>query len=304
MPAAESVRCRWEGVFPAMVTQFRQDQSLDLAGTARHLERLIQSGIQGIVVCGSLGESQTLTADERRQLVVTAVATAAGRIPVVAGIAALSTSQACDQIRAAEEAGAAGLMVMPAMVYRADLREAVQFYRRVAKAVRTSWMLYNNPIAYPVDATPELLHQLVDLDNLLAIKESSGNTRRIVEIRQRCGDRFQMFVGVDDLILESSILGIDGWIAGAGAAFPEENQRLWELLRAREWDTARSLYEWFAPLMKLDTHVKFVQYIKLAIQETGLGTEWVREPRLPLAGAEREEALAIIRRTIATRPSK
>jgi 4-hydroxy-tetrahydrodipicolinate synthase len=163
-------------------------------------------------------------------------------------------------------------------------------------------MLYNNPVGYHTDVTPEMFVELTDVPNLVAIKESSANTRRITELRNLTGDRYAIFTGVDDLFLESAILGIDGWVAGSGIAFPKENQQLWDLTLAGKWDEARALYRWSQPLMKLDTHLKFVQYIKLLCQETGLGAEWVREPRLPIAGAERENVLKIIRDALATRP--
>ncbi len=200
--------------------------------------------------------------------------------------------------------GADGFMVMPAMVYRADPREALAYFRSVAAATDLPWMLYNNPLSYSVDITAELAAELADIKNLVAIKESSGNPRRITELRLAVGDRFTLFVGVDDLILETAVLGIDGWVAGTGIAFPAENQYFWELTRAGRWDEARRFYRWFTPLLKLDTHVKFVQYIKLAQQETGLGAEWVREPRLTLRGQEREDVLAIIRTGIANRPRR
>ena len=193
-------------------------------------------------------------------------------------------------------------MVMPAMVYKADTREAVHFFRTVAKASALPWMLYNNPVAYPVDITPEVFVEMADIENLVAIKESSANTRRITELRNAVGDRYQLFTGVDDLLLECAILGIDGWVAGSGIAFPKENQRLWDFTRQDRWEAARLLYRWVQPLMKLDTHPHFVQYIKLLCQETGLGREWVREPRLPIAGAERDSVLQIIRESLAKRP--
>jgi 4-hydroxy-tetrahydrodipicolinate synthase len=293
----------WTGVFPAVTTQFRKDLSLDVEATARHWEALIASGIKGLIVGGSLGENQTLDPAEKRLLVAEAVKTAAGRIPVLSGVAEMSTAAACQFVRDCEKLGASGFMVMPAMVYKADTREAMQHFRRVAAATNLPWMLYNNPVGYPVDITPAHFAELADIPNLVALKESSANTRRITELRIEVGDRYSIFVGVDDLILEASILGIDGWVAGSGIAFPAENQYFWELTRAGRWDEARALYQWFYPLMKLDTHLKFVQYIKLAVQETGLGHEWVREPRLTLTGGERERVLAIIRHGIAHRPT-
>lgn len=293
----------WQGVFPAVTTQFRQDQSLDLEATARHFEAIVNAGVQGLVVCGSLGENQTMSHEEKLSVVKTALEVSRGRVQVLSGVAELSTAAACRYAQAVEAAGAQGVMVMPAMVYKADTREAMTYFRTVAKSIRLPWMLYNNPIAYPVDITPAQFKELADIDNLVAIKESSGNTRRITELRLAVGNRYALFAGVDDLILESAILGIDGWIAGTGIAFPKENQRIWELTRAGKWDDARKLFQWSQPLMKLDTHIKFVQYIKLCVQEFGLGQEWVREPRLPLTGAERDEVLAIIRRGLETRPA-
>lgn len=293
---------QWRGVFPAVTTQFHQDLSLDLDASARHCEALIASGVTGLIVAGSLGENQTLDPAEKRALVAEAVKVAAGRVPVLSGVAEMSTAAACQYVRDCERLGAAGFMIMPAMVYKSDAAETMNHFRRVAAATNLPWMLYNNPVGYPVDVTPSQFAELADVPNLIALKESSANTRRITELRLAVGDRFALFVGVDDLILESSVLGIDGWVAGSGIAFPRENQYFWELTRAGRWDEARALYQWFYPLLKLDTHVKFVHYIKLAVQEAGLGREWVREPRLPLVGAEREQVLGIIRRGLATRP--
>ena len=292
----------WSGVFPAVTTQMHPDGALDLPATARHVEALVAAGVSGIVACGSLGENQALTPDEKRQ-VLAAVVQAAGGRPVLSGVAESSTVAACQYVRDAAKLGAAGFMVMPPMVYRPDPAEAAAFFRAVAAATDKPWMLYNNPLAYGVDTTPERLGELADMPTLVAVKESSGDPRRVTEIRLALGDRLAVFAGVDDLILESSILGIDGWVCGSGIAFPRENQRIWELTRAGRWDDARTLYRWAAPLMKLDTHPKFVQYIKLLVAEAGLGAEWVRTPRQVLAGDERERVLAVIRRGLATRPA-
>jgi 1-pyrroline-4-hydroxy-2-carboxylate deaminase len=294
---------RWSGVFPAVVTQMHQDQSLDLAASARHFEALIDSGISGLIVCGSLGENQCLQPDEKRAVLKCAIETAKGRIPVVSGVAEMSTRAAIQYMQDGEQLGAAGFMVMPPMVYKSDPRETEHWFRTLAKATPLPWMLYNNPVGYHTDVTPEMFAQIADIQNLTSIKESSANPRRITELRNLVGDRYQLFTGVDDLILECSILGIDGWVAGSGIAFPKENQQLWELTRAGSWDEARTLYRWMQPLMKLDTHIHFVQYIKLLCQETGLGQEWCREPRLPLAGTEREQVIKIIRDALAKRPS-
>ncbi|MGL6097492.1 MAG: dihydrodipicolinate synthase family protein [Fimbriiglobus sp.] len=294
---------KWSGVFPAVTTQFRKDQSLDLAATATHLEAVVASGVAGLVVCGSLGENQSMSPDEKRQVVGNAVKVAAGRVPVIAGVAESSTAAAVSYARDCAKLGAAGFMIMPPMVYKADAGETAAFYRTVGSATDLPWMLYNNPLGYTVDVTPEQLTEYADIPNLKAVKESSGNPRRVTEIRLLLGDRLALFAGVDDLILESTVVGVDGWVAGSGIAFPKENQQIWEHTRAGRWDDARRLYHWSAPLMKLDTHLKFVQYIKLLMQEFGHGAEWVREPRLPLVGAERERVLAIIRRGLETRPA-
>lgn len=293
----------WTGVFPAVVTHMREDQSLDLDACARHWEILIESGVGALIVCGSLGENQTLLPAEKRAVIQHALRVAAGRVPVVCGVAETSTRAAIGYLHDCAELGAAGFMILPPMVYKPDARETAQWFRTLAAATPLPWMLYNNPVGYTTDVTPEGFAELADIPNLAAIKESSANTRRITELRNLTGDRYRLFTGVDDLFLESAILGIDGWVCGSGIAFPKENQQLWDLAQAGRWDECRALYRWSQPLMKLDTHIHFVQYIKLLCQETGLGNEWVREPRLPLAGDERSQVLKIIRETLARRPA-
>lgn len=293
----------WSGVFPAVVTQMNEDQSIDFDASARFWEAQIEAGVHGLIVCGSLGENQCLQPDEKRAVVKHAVEVAAGRVPVISGVAEMSTRAAISYLQDCEKLGASGFMIMPPMVYKSDPRETQQWFRTLAKSTPLSWMLYNNPVGYHTDVTPEMFVELADIPNLLAIKESSANTRRITELRNQTGNRYRIFTGVDDLFLESAILGIDGWVCGSGIAFPKENQKLWDLAQAGKWDECRTLYRWSQPLMKLDTHLHFVQYIKLLVQETGLGKEWVREPRLTLAGAEREQVLKIIRDALVKRPA-
>jgi len=276
--------------------------NLDLDATARHVDALIDSGITGIIFLGSLGENQALTATEKRQLITAMIQTVNGRVPVLSGVAESSTAEACRYVKDLEKLGADGFMLLPAMLYKGDPRENLTHFRTTAKATGLPIMIYNNPISYANDVTPQLFAQLADQKNFVALKESSGDTRRITDLRNLLGNRYAIFTGVDDLVLESAVLGIDGWVAGTGIAFPKENQRLWELTRRGEWSQARALYRWFTPLLHLDVHTKFVQYIKLAVQETGLGSEWVRPPRLPLAGTERKRILAIIRDGIKRRP--
>jgi len=293
---------KWTGVFPAVTTQMHQDQSLDLAATAHHFEVLIDSGVAGLIVCGSLGENQCLQPGEKRAVLKCAIEAARGRVPVLSGVAEMSTRAAVGYMQDGEKLGAAGFMVMPPMVYKSDPRETERWFRTLASATPLPWMLYNNPVGYHTDVTPEMFDQFADIENLVAIKESSANTRRITELRNLVGNRYQIFTGVDDLFLESAILGIDGWVAGSGIAFPKENQKLWDLAQSGQWDEARTLYQWTQPLMKLDTHIHFVQYIKLLCQETGLGKEWVREPRLTITGPEREHVLDVIRVALSKRP--
>jgi 4-hydroxy-tetrahydrodipicolinate synthase len=294
---------RWSGVFPACTTQLKKDQTLDLPATARHLEALIDSGVSGLIMCGSLGENQTLDPDEKRAVVRCAVETARGRVPVLSGVAESSTAAAIRYVRDVEKLGASGVMLMPPMSYKGDPREAVTYFRAVARGGGLPIMIYNNPLSYANDITPALFAILADEKKFVALKESSGDPRRITELHSAVGGRYAIFTGVDDLLLEASILGIDGWVAGTGIAFPRENQHLWALTRQGRWDEARALYRWFQPLLKLDTHGHFVQYIKLCEQETGLGAEWVRAPRLPIAGDERRRVLKIIREGIRTRPT-
>jgi 1-pyrroline-4-hydroxy-2-carboxylate deaminase len=293
----------WAGVFPAITTQMRKDGAVDLEATGKHADTLIQSGVTGLIFLGSLGENQSLSGEEKRLLMRGMVQWVNGRVPVLSGVAEVATGEACRYVRDGESLGVSGFMLMPPMVYKSpDPRESLNHFRTVARATGLPIMIYNNPISYGHDLTPELFEELAEQENFVALKESSGNTRRITDLHNRVGDRYAIFTGVDDLVLESAILGVDGWVAGTGMAFPRENQFFWELTRRGEWKAARDLYRWFTPLLHLDTHPKFVQYIKLAVQECGLGAEWVRPPRLTLVGEERKQILKIIHEGIANRP--
>ncbi len=293
----------WTGVFPAITTHMHKDGSLDLDATARHTEILIKSGISGLVYLGSLGENQTLTSEEKRLVMKEMVGVVKGRIPVVSGVAESATAEACRYVKDCEKLGVDGYMLMPAMNYKTpDPEESMGHLRTVAKSTGLPIMIYNNPISYGNDITPEMFAKLADVKNFTSLKESSGNTRRITDLRNTVGDRYSIFTGVDDLALESAVLGIDGWVAGTGIAFPEENQACWELMQAGEWKKALEIYRWFTPLLHLDVNIKFVQYIKLCVQECGLGAEWVRAPRTVLKGAERKAVLKVIHDGIANRP--
>lgn len=296
-------KVHWSGVFPAITTQFGSDQSLDLAATAKHLEALIVAGIHGVVFLGTVGENTAMEYEEKLTLLREMKQVVRGRIPVLTGVAEYTTALGCRFARDAERIGVDGLMVLPAMVYKSDERETLAHFRTIATSTGLPIMIYNNPVSYHVDVPPGGFADLADVANIVAIKESSENVRRITDLINTVGDRYILFAGVDDLALESVMLGAQGWISGLVNAFPEENRALWDLATSGQWDAARELYRWYTPLLHLDTKVKLVQYIKLAMQEAGLGSEMVRAPRLPLVGAEREEILGIIRKAIATRPS-
>jgi 4-hydroxy-tetrahydrodipicolinate synthase len=292
----------WKGVFPALTTQFDANQGLDVAGTVRHLQKLIASRIDGVILLGTVGENCSLEYEEKLAVLRAGVETAGGRIPVLTGVAEYTTALACQYAKDAQKAGVDGLMVLPAMVYKSDSRETIAHYRTVARASPLPVMCYNNPVSYSVDITPEMFAELADEPTLVAIKESSENVRRITDLRNTVGDRYILFNGVDDLALESAMLGSVGWVAGLVNAFPDESKLLWDLAMAGRFEQARKLYQWFTPLLHLDTHVKLVQYIKLAVAECGLGSETVRAPRMVLEGEERERILNLIRRCTRSRP--
>ena len=292
----------WHGVFPALTTQLDADFSVDIDSTMRHLSQMIDAGVHGMVMLGSIGENTALSAAEKREVLRAAVETAAGRIPVLTGVAEFTTAEACRYAADAADIGVDGLMVLPAMVYKADGREAVAHYRAVAGASPLPILCYNNPKGYGVDLTPELFRELSDVPTIVAVKEASGDPRRITDLVNAVGDRYILFAGLDDIVLESVMLGAVGTVFGLVDAFPAETLRMWELAVRGEWEAARTIYRWFMPLLHLDDHPKLVQYMKLAVQECGMGHERVRPPRLPLVGEERKRILQIIHTAMETRP--
>lgn len=289
-------------MLPAATTQFHSDHSLNIPATLEHLDKMIEAGVHGLIMLGTVGENCSLEYGEKLEVLGATVKHVAGRVPVLSGVAEYTTRLACRFAADAARLGVDGLMVLPAMVYKSDPRETMAHFRAVARASDRKIMVYNNPVSYSVDITPEMFLELADEPRFVAIKESSENVRRITDLKNLCGDRYTLLCGVDDLVLESIMLGAVGWVSGLVNAFPAENRLLWDLATAGRWEEAREVYRWYTPLLHLDTHVKLVQYIKLAQQECGLGSEQVRAPRLPLVGDERERILAIIRKGIATRP--
>lgn len=292
----------WKGVYPAACTQFKADQSLDVPATLEHLDAMIAAGIHGLVMLGTVGENCSLEYGEKLDVLRATVAHVAGRVPVLTGVAEYTTALGCRFAADAAKAGVDGLMVLPAMVYPSDPRETVVHFQTVARSTPLPVMLYNNPVSYKVDVQPETFKQLVGERNIVAIKESSEDPRRITDIRNAVGDRFTLFCGVDDLVMESYIVGAQGWVSGLVNAFPAENRLLWDLLETGRFAEARKVYAWYSPLLHLDTDPKLVQYIKLAAAECGYGTELTRAPRLPLVGEERDRVLKTIRDAIASRP--
>ncbi|HEX3152147.1 MAG TPA: dihydrodipicolinate synthase family protein [Gemmataceae bacterium] len=292
----------WRGVFPAATTEFKADFALDLPATAKHLDAMIRAGCHGMIVLGTVGENCSLEYREKLDVIRAAREAIGGRVPLLTGVAETTTATACRFAADAQKAGVDGLMVLPAMVYKADGREAMAHFRAVAKASDLPIMIYNNPVSYSVDVTPTMFAELADEPKFVAIKESSENVRRITDLRNVCGERFLLFAGVDDLALESVMLGVDGWVSGLVNAFPAENRLLWDLAAAGRYKEAVEIYRWYTPLLHLDTHPKLVQYIKLANAECGMGNEITRPPRLPIDGAERKEVLGIIRTALKNRP--
>jgi 4-hydroxy-tetrahydrodipicolinate synthase len=297
------MRVNWQGIYPAVTTQYHEDQSLDLKATTKHLEALIAGGVHGVIMLGTVGENTSHEYGEKLTVLKAAVETVRGRVPVLTGVAEYTTPLACRFAADAQKIGVDGLMVLPPMVYKTDLRETEAHYRGVARATPLPIMVYNNPVAYGTDIPPEMFARLADEETIVAIKESSENIRRITDLKNITGDRYILFVGVDDLALEGVLLGAVGWVSGLVNAFPEETRLFWDLAVSGNYDEAREIYRWYTPLLHLDTKPKLVQYIKLAVAECGLGSETVRSPRLPITGAEREEVLGIIRHAIETRPT-
>ncbi len=302
--AISNLNVNWHGVYPAVTTQFRDDQSLDMPATGKHIETLLDAGVHGLIVLGTVGENNSLEYAEKLEVLHGTLQRVGKRVPILTGVAESSTARACRFAADTQKAGVDGLMVLPAMIYKSDPRETIAHFRAVARATDLPILVYNNPVSYAVDITPTMFLEMADEPKFVAIKESSENVRRITDLKNLCGERYRLFCGVDDLVLESVLLGAIGWISGLVNAFPAENRLLWDLAVAGRYEEALRVYRWYTPLLHLDTHVKLVQYIKLAMAETGLGSEMVRAPRLPLVGAEREAILTIIRKAIQTRPTR
>ncbi len=297
-----STRKLWTGVYPAATTQFTADDKVDIPATQRVLSALVDDGVDGLIVLGTCGENNSLTPDEKRAVLKAAVEAVGGRVPLVTGVSELSTARAVDYAREAEAIGMDALMVLPAMVYVPTDAELYAHFRTVAEATGLPIMLYNNPIAYRVSIGFAALEKLAELPNIVAVKESAPDSRRFTDIINRFGDRFDVMAGLDDLALEGLMLGASGWVSGLTSAFPRESVALIEAAERGDWIEARRIYRWFMPLLHLDADHDLVQSIKLAEQIMGRGSERVRMPRLPLAGARRAEVIAMVEEAARTRP--
>lgn len=286
-----------------MLTPFTADDQVDLDMYEKNLNAQLEAGIHGIIIGGSLGEASTLTLSEKESLVRFSVEKLAGRIPVIMNIAEGATKDAVDQARLAKEWGADGLMLLPPMRYKADDRETVEFFKAVARQTDLPIMIYNNPVDYKIDVTLDMFAQLAEFPHINAIKESTRDVTNITRLKNKFGNRFAILCGVDPLTVEELALGADGLVAGLVDAFPKETVVMYNLVKSGKMEEAIAIYRWFMPLLELDIHPKLVQYIKLAATQTGIGTEYVRAPRLPLEGEERERILKVINDGIATRPN-
>jgi 4-hydroxy-tetrahydrodipicolinate synthase len=291
----------WKGVFPAFTTKFTANDTLDLALFEKGLQSQLDAGVDGIVLGGSLGEASTLTTEEKETLVKLAI-DIAGPVPVVLNIAEGATKEAIKQAALGKSWGVKGLMLLPPMRYRSDERETLTFFKAVARSTDLPVMIYNNPVDYKVEVTLDIFEQLMECDNIQAVKESTRDVSNVTRMINHFGDRYKILCGVDTLAMEELLMGADGWVGGLVTAFPRETVAVYRLIKAGLPEEARAIYRWFLPLLELDIHPKLVQYIKLAEAQVGLGSEYVRAPRLTLVGEERERVLKIIKEGIATRP--
>lgn len=292
----------WSGVMPAVTTKFTDQDELDLNMFEVNINAQIEAGVHGIILGGTLGEASTLLDTEKRTLVREAVRIVNGKIPVIINVAEQTTKAAIESARKAKEDGASGLMMLPPMRYKADDRETVTYFKAVANSTDLPIMVYNNPVDYGIEVTLDMFEELIECANIQAVKESTRDLSNLTRLKNRFGDRIKILSGVDTLALESLFMGADGWVAGLVCAFPKETVAIYELAKAGRSDEALAIYRWFLPLLELDINAKLVQNIKLAEVATGIGTENVRAPRLPLIGDERANVLKIINDGLATRP--
>ncbi|MBL0147000.1 MAG: dihydrodipicolinate synthase family protein [Chitinophagaceae bacterium] len=292
----------WQGIFPALTTKFTATDKLDLPLFEKNLQAQLAAGIHGIVLGGTLGEASVLTVDEKERLIKFAVEKCNGKVPVLLNIAEGSTKEALQQAAYAKAWGAKGLMILPPMRYKSDHRETVTYFKTVANSTDLPIMIYNNPVDYKIEVTLDMFAELIECNNIQAIKESTRDVTNVTRIKNKFGDRLKILCGVDTLAMEELCLGADGWVAGLVCAFPAETVAIYNLVKQGKIAEATKIYRWFMPLLELDIHPKLVQYIKLAETQAGIGSEFVRAPRLMLEGDERTQILKTINDGIAGRP--
>lgn len=293
---------QWQGVFPAVTTKFTLNAALDLTMFRANIQSQLEAGVHGIILGGTLGESSVLTQEEKNILTQTTIEIVQGKVPVVVNIAEGATNEAIKAAKQAEQLGANGLMLLPPMRYKSDHRETVTYFKQITTETSLPIMIYNNPVDYKVEVTLEMFEELAVCPNIQAVKESTRDVSNVTRFINRFGERYKILCGVDTLAMESLLMGAHGWVAGLVCAFPRETVRVYELVLQGKIHEAHMIYRWFLPLLELDIHPKLVQYIKLAESLTGLGTEYVRPPRLPLVGVERERILTIIQQALNNRP--
>jgi len=293
----------WKGVFPALTTKFTVKDELDLKLFEKNLKFQLTSGVDGVILGGSLGEASVLTTEEKQRLVKFAVESVAGKVPVILNIAEGSTREALQQASYAKEWGAEGLMILPPMRYSSDHRETVTYFKTIAESTDLPIMIYNNPVDYKTEVTLGMFEELLECPNIQAVKESTRDVSNVTRMFNRFGTRLKVLCGVDTLAMEEMLMGADGWVAGLVCAFPAETVAVYRLVKAGRIEEALAIYRWFLPVLELDIHSKLVQYIKLAEVQTGIGSEYVRAPRLPLEGKEREKILKVIGESVANRPA-
>jgi len=293
---------QWKGVFPAVTTKFTANDELDFETFDLNIAAQLEAGAEGIILGGSLGEASVLTDDEKYELLVHTINFVDGRVPVLLNIAESTTKKAIEVAKKAESLGASGLMLLPPMRYNAAQEETLAYFGAIAQSTKLPIMIYNNPVDYKIEVTLDMFEVLTKYDNIQAIKESTRDVSNVTRLINRFGDRFKIFTGVDPLAMESIVMGAHGWVAGLVDAFPKETVAIFRLIKANRISEALTIYRWFLPVLELDIHPKLVQYIKLAEVATGLGTETVRAPRLPITGDERANVLKIIDNALANRP--
>jgi 1-pyrroline-4-hydroxy-2-carboxylate deaminase len=293
---------QWKGVFPAITTKFTNRQSLDIDLFCKNVIAQAEAGVNGIVLGGTLGEASVLTLEEKETLLKTTLDVVNGKLPVILNIAEGATAEAVKQAELADKWGAKGLMLLPPMRYKSDHRETVTYFKTIANATNLPVMIYNNPVDYRIEVTLDMFEELAEVSTIQAIKESTRDVTNVTRLINRFGDRYKILCGVDTIAMEELLLGADGWVAGLVCAFPKETVAIYRLTKAGRIEEATTIYRWFMPLLELDIHPKLVQYIKLCEAEVGLGSEYVRTPRLTLVGEERERILHIIHTALAARP--